>query len=356
MLRVKRFFTGLLKYIILGLIILIGVWYWNNRTVEEEPEAVIPDPVVETIRPELSSIRRVVSSGGVVEPESMVTVLPQVGGRLDELLVEEGDTIDKGELIGKIDTTSYQLQVDQAEAAYISAESSFKRVESLFATGAATKQTYDQTKAQYEAYLSQYELAQLQLSYTEIMAPVSGTVLIRQASEGSLVGPQVPIVTVSDLQKLLVKISIPEIHYDEFTSPGTAVEISLHRPDLPQRVLSGRVVRVAPLIDPATKTFEVTCSLDQPDGITPGMYLDADCVLEEITGVYVLPYATFASEGTLWYVDEKTSTAHQRRISPEASDDVSFVIPAEMRDYLFIIDGQHFLKEGQHVSMTEERE
>ncbi len=352
--RFLRLLLRLIKYVILIGIVLVILWFWKNNMVKEEPVVNVSIPVVRVISPEYSSIKTEVLSGGIVLTESTITILPQVGGRLDELLVEEGDTVKKGDLIGKIDTTSYQLQVDQAKAAYISAESSFKRVENLFNSGAATQQTLDQTRAQYEAYLSQYELAQLQMSYTDIISPVQGTVLIRHATNGELVGPQVPIVTIADLDRLLVSINIPEVYYEQFLDNN--ISVSMRRADFPDRVMDGDIVRVAAFIDPSTKTFEVTCSIDDPQRIIPGMYLEVICLLEQVSDIYVLPFDVFANEGVLWYVDSDTSTAHQARVEPRYTGEDRFSISTEMKDYLFIIDGHHFLKDGQEVLIISERE
>ena len=340
---------GMMKYILLMSATVFGVWYWQTQMNKEPVAAYIPIPVVRVIQPQQKVMESSIVLGGYVEADSIVTVLPQVEGRLDQLLVKEGDMVSPGTLIAVIDKISYQLQADQAESAFVSARSSFERIEKLYTAGAATQQTYDQTKAQYDVCRSQYELAQLQLTYTNIQAPVSGTILIRHASVGELVASQSPIVTIADLDRLRVRVHVPETYYDLFMKKYKQIPIVMRRPDNGKQIISGHMVRVASYIDPKSKSFEAICVIDNPEAVRPGMYLDIFCVLESHPDQYVLPYAAQTSEGIIWYVDPNDSTAHRIQITPLVENDDGFSISQEYRDLLVIIDGQHFLRDRQRV-------
>ncbi len=345
---------GFIKYMLLIAVIFSMVWYWQNYMIPEAETAYIPIPAVKVERPAYGSLQKSITLGGYVEAENMITVLPQVGGQISSLYVEEGDMVASGDLIATIDRTSYQLQVDQAEAAYISAKSSFDRIAKLYDSGAATKQTYDQTKAQYDAYRSQLELAQLQLAYTEVTAPVAGTVLIRHASEGALVGSEVPIVTIADLNRLQVRIHVPEKYYDLFLERSSEIIITMTRPDSTQRMSRGHILRVASYIDVASKSFEVICAIDDPRLVRPGMYVTVNCVLEYYPDQYILPYEALTAEDTVWYVDPESQTAHRLSLKPLVESEDGFSISPEYKERLIIIEGQHFLQDGQTVHIIEE--
>ncbi len=227
---------GVFKYLVLFSLTVFAVWYWQTRMVELPVRVEVPAPVVTVIRAERGDLERELSFRGYVEAESMVTVLPLVGGRLDELSVQEGQRVTDGQIVASIDRTSYQLQLNQAASAFASARSSFERISRLYEQGAVTQQTYDQTKAQYDAMQSQYELAQLQLDHTEVKAPVSGTVLIRHLSAGNLASVQSPIITIADLSRLQVRINVPQEYYDLFSSRYDSIPIRMRR----QMMIRGR--------------------------------------------------------------------------------------------------------------------
>ena len=126
-----------------------------SSRVELPPEA--PPIPVRTMKPRFGDLVKSLRLNAHVESETMVTVLPLVSGILQELPVEVGQPVRKGQIVARIDSQRYDLQLQQAEAAYLSAKSSYERLGQLYRANAATQQSYEQAKGQYEAYSSQYE-------------------------------------------------------------------------------------------------------------------------------------------------------------------------------------------------------
>lgn len=342
-----------IRYIILfAILIAISLFWFLNRSKEvpTSEELIIP---VETIKPIFGSLEKNLVLSGYVKSESVVTVLPKISGTLVNLLVSVGDNVKAGQIIGSIDQSPYILQYDQAKAAYEAAKSAFERVESLFKSGSTSKQNYEQAKAQYDAYKSQYELAKLQLDYTKIVSPVNGVVLFVHSVAGSLVAPQVPIVTVGDLSKLVIEAKIPESYYFLFSKNQYTMEIYFTFPDSVDKRLYGRIKSITPYISPETKTFTVTCSISNPKEILPGMFLNVNFVLDKKENIYYLPVEVLLDNNYAFYIDEKTMKSIKIKLPNLFSNDQYFEVPAEYKDFLFVIDGQHFLKEDQKVNIIE---
>jgi RND family efflux transporter MFP subunit len=340
-----------IKYIALVVVIGALIWFYQTFMIPETREVYIPTPPVEVTKPRLGTLTEQIVLAGYAEAEKLVTVLPQVGGQIGSLYVQEGQRVFSGDLLAVIDRRSMQLQVDQAEAAYRSAESSFNRVKNLYESGAATQQNYDQAKAQYENYRTQYELARLQLEYSNITAPIAGTVLTTHTTEGSQVGPQVPIATIADLSRQQIRVHVPEVYYDLFTQRRDEIRVTIQRPGASGTASTGRVLRVNAYIDAESRSFEAVCSIDRPGDLRPGMYVEVTCLIEEYDDLYILPYQVLVTGNHLWYVDPETGRAHRLQIDPGIETDEGFSIPATYRSYLFIREGQHFLREGQSVHM-----
>ncbi|MBL7006602.1 MAG: efflux RND transporter periplasmic adaptor subunit [Spirochaetia bacterium] len=354
--RRKLKILSILKYILLAAVL----WFVGTivlRLINAPPEIVIrPKPAVIVMYPEYDDIIHSVALTGYIETDTMVTVLPRVSGILEELYVEAGDVVTEGELVALLDTAPLELQMAQAEAAFIAAQSSFKRVEQLYNAKAATKQSYDEAKSQYDLYSSQYELAKIQYDYAAVTSPISGTVMTVHTSAGSLTSPQVPLVTLGDFNDLIVTVRVPEKYYDLFLSRGKSMEIGIKRPDMLEdtsnrEVISGVIESISPYISADSKSFSVKCSLrGAVEKLRPGMYVEVEIIINAYRDVLGLPYKALTAGNSLWYIDDNTGTAQAMEFYPELSSDSFFSIPDEFSDRLFIIDGHHVLLEGQKVS------
>jgi RND family efflux transporter MFP subunit len=348
----RRTAAGIIKYLLVlaGLGGVAALWY-QAQSVESavREEMRIPVRVVE---PRRGPVKRTYQVGGHLESESMVTVLPRIAGSLNELVVDVGERVREGELIARIDDEPYVLTLRQAEAAYLSAKSTFERTEQLYESNATSRQNYEQAKGQYEATKSQFELARLNLAYTEIRAPVSGAVVQRHTSVGNLVGSQVPIVTIADLDNLEVKAAISERYYSSFAADPASIEVTVTIPALDGRRTVGEIVRVSPYVAPQTKSFEVTCALvDPPQLARPGMYVELTFALENRRDVLSVPNEALVGGTTLWYLEGEK--ARKLEIEPGLQTDTVTVVPDSLEGKSILIEGQHFLSDGQPVDVLE---
>ncbi|HEY1921222.1 MAG TPA: efflux RND transporter periplasmic adaptor subunit [Tepidisphaeraceae bacterium] len=178
---------------------------------------------------------------GIVTTDEVI-VSAEIQGRLQQLLVKEGDAVTKGELLAVIQPQEQQAdlayyassrqqmaaQVTQAEADLEIAELTLKRDEPLFKQQAVSAQEYDQArtsveaakarveslKRQTEAAAAQMEKATVQLGYTNILAPITGIVDTRAALQGEVVNPGQAIVTLINLDDLWVRADVEETYID----------------------------------------------------------------------------------------------------------------------------------------------
>ncbi len=320
----------------------------SNSITTDKPDEIKYTPV-KVIRAEKGSLDRTLRLNGYIQSDDIVTIIPFVSGTLEELLVDVGETVSENQVIARIDSRVFDLQLKQAEAAYLGAKSSYERLELLYASNAATRQNYDQAKTQYEAYKSQYELARLQLSYTEIESPINGTVLAIHANQGSIAAPELPVLTVGDLTNLIVKLSIPDRYYELFrTSPD--MRIKIFRPGNEASAAEASIKNISPIISPETRNFEVVCTIDGDKSVfRPGMFVYCLFNVDHAEDVFYLPHKALGPSGTLWYINPQSSTAERIDFAGYFSNNNFFAIPEELAHYDFIIEGQSFLTPGERV-------
>lgn len=327
----------------------IGFRMIVSAQVEAPPE--VPPIPVRTMKPEFGDLVKSLRLNAHVESETMVTVLPFVSGVLQEMAVDIGQHVRKGQLIARIDSQRFALQLQQAEAAYLSAKSSYERLGQLYRANAATQQSYEQAKGQYDAYSSQYELAKIQLDYATVKSPVDGVVLVKHMSAGSIAAPERPLVTIGDLDDLILRARVPERYYEQFSSENDSMRIVIRRAGGGE--YTGRVRSISPFISAETKNFEVSVSLKGSTGVLrPGMFVSLEFELARWPGVYSLPFEAL-SGGKVWRVEG--GKAVSEGFVPTDASDTHFAVPLAWSSRECIIEGQYFAREGSPVSIVAQR-
>ena len=348
----NKILAHVIRFLILALI-LVGLFFGLKYVVSKN-EAVVyepPLPPVECVKPSLRDMDESLELSGYIEAEDFIPVVPFVNGTVEEYFISEGDYVEKDQLIALVDNRPYTLQRAQANAQYTALESSYQRIKNLYEKGAATKQELEMLEAQRDAAAAQLELADLQLSYSEVKAPVSGTVLQAPSAKGSVAGVGHPLAVISDLDNLVVKISIPEKYYSTMKDGMESLRVTVMNPSTMQET-EATVISVADFIDPVSKNFKLTVKLDTNEAnFTPGMYVSVSIVYEEHPDVLVLPKKVQKMDGAIYKYDPETGRALYWDYEPELDDGEWFSVPAEEADSLFIVKGQNLVFDGQSVKL-----
>lgn len=328
-------------------------WFYSTRT---ETVYNRPTTPVEVTKPEIRSIRKTITLQSSVSADSTIPVTPYLDGTILEYYVQEGDWVNEGDVIAKIDPEPYRLQKEQAEAAYTAYESSFERIEKLYKSNAVSQQDYDTIKAQRDAAKAQLELAELQLSYTDVTAHSSGTVLKTISSRGSTAVKGTPIALIADITDLVVNLNLGEKYYGLFTSGDSDLKITVTKPEgdySKSAVTTATVKAVSPYIDSSSRNFKLYLKLDDPSSFRPGMYVKVNITIEEREG-YTIERKVLKLDGSAYYVDEETGTSSYVDLSSAFMNDDYVLLPEGYEDKAFIISGQSSIFSGQAVSIVEE--
>lgn len=338
--------------IFIGLFFLLR-WFYSTRT---ETVYNRPTTPVEVTKAQVRTVKKVVTLSSSVSADSTIPVTPYVDGTILEYLVQEGDYVNEGDVIAKIDPEPYRLQLEQAKAAYLAYESSFERVEKLYASAAVSQQEYDTVKAQRDAYKAQMELAELQLSYTDVTAHASGTVLKTVSSRGSTAAKGTPIALIADITDLVVNLNLGEKYYSLFTGDTSNMMITVTKPESQyagEAVTIASIKAVSPYIDSSSRNFKLYLKLDDPSLFRPGMYVKVSINIEEREG-YTIDRKVLKLDGSAYYVDETTSTAAYVDLSDAFMNDEYVLLPEGLEDKAFIISGQSSIFSGEAVNIVEE--
>jgi RND family efflux transporter MFP subunit len=244
-----------------------------------------------------------------------VQVVPRVNGRLASVAVKLGDSVRRGQMIAKIEDMEVQEQVRQAQAALQVAQATIgqrqadlklattnlERSKSLYDRQLLPKQTFDDTEARHQAAMAQTDLAQAQfeqakarleelkitLSNTIIASPVDGFVGKRFLDEGASVGPNSPVASVVDIRTVRMVANLVE-RDSKRVPPGTSAAVEVDA--FPGEKFQGRVSRVAPVFDPATRTAEMEIEIPNANyRLKPGMYARVQLTVDSNANALTVP-------------------------------------------------------------------
>jgi len=337
-------------------LVLMSFLITKKKAVEEKAENL---PVIKVEKPVYQDLRESVVISGYVEAEAMIPVVPFVSGTITEYPVKAGEYVTKDTVLAKIDDAPFRQQMLQAQAAYLAANSTFSRVENLYKSGSTTQQNYDSVKAQRDASKAQYDLAMLQLDYTEVKAPVDGTVLVADLAKGSVGTQTQPVAVLADLTNQVVRLKVPEKYFDLFTLEKESLLVTITRPAekgmFEDAVTTATIDTIAPYVSPESKNFQVVCHLDEPgERFRPGMYVKVKVTYKLHHNVPVISIKTKKMDGSFYIYNPDTETVQYVESGNYPDDNVNFVVPEEYADSYFVVDGQNIVFDGQKVRLLDD--
>ncbi|MFP4130757.1 MAG: efflux RND transporter periplasmic adaptor subunit [Thiohalospira sp.] len=201
---------------------------------------------------------------GEVEPDSRMVVRAETAGQLAEWAVSRGARVDEGELLARLKMDDRQAKLRQAEARVAGAESDFEATRTMAEDDFTAELQVDVKRAELEAARAELEAVRQDIENTELRAPMAGIVNRRIAERGDFlaVGGQLAEIVVND--PLLAVVRVPQ-HRIREVEPGQEARIRF----LDGSTATGEVTFVAPVADPATRTFRLEATFPNPEGDLP---------------------------------------------------------------------------------------
>jgi membrane fusion protein (multidrug efflux system) len=197
--------------------------------------------------------------------------------------------------------------------------------------------------------------AERELSYTEVRAPVRGTITARLVNVGDQVQIGQQLFDIIDFESLVARIYVPEKNLRELK---TGLPARIFAPAVTDEVLPGSVLRIAPVVDPRSGTVKVTVQVGELPGLRPGLFVDVQLVTAVHEDALLVPKRALVHDGDLVYVYRlgEGRRAERVRVEPVLADR-DFVEPAAAlaTGDTVVVAGQAGLEDGALVELVGER-
>jgi len=307
---------------------------------------------------------------GVVDAIQKADLSFRVQGKLDEILVREGDLVEKDQLLAKLDPTDYQIVLNDRKASYATASANYERAKQLVAKEAISKVEHDKIRAEYATAKANLNAAEQDLIYTTLKATFPGYIAKRHVENFEEVRRKQKIFTLQDTSELEIKVDLPEtlmIQLRRAIDPGKVTK--------PKRVMYAvfdqikdakfplNVKEISTTADKNTRTFQATLKMEQPEGynVLPGMTATVFAevfVSEGGDGVSVLlPLSAVISDpdknATVWIVDDNTMTVSSKPVKAGTITSNHIEVTGLDIGEHVVTAGAAFMREGMKVTLLQ---
>lgn len=255
------------------------------------------------------TVEQTIETSGVIVPKEDITVTAEVSGaRILDVLVEEGQSVTKGQVLARLDAQTIKNQHSQLTAELEKAKDDYDRVFKIKDTGAVSLESVAQKKAAYESLKAQADNAQLNVTRAEIISPAAGVIYKRSVSVGELTQSSEILFKIAAEGKSELEIIIPESSLSKVSSQ-TKSEIFITGRD---KSIPSSIRIISPRIDSLTRTAMVRLALNTSDFIPIGMFGRAKLTLSSQQGL-TLPSSALQQDtkGTFVWISENNVVKRQ---------------------------------------------
>ena len=255
-------------------------------------EHVVEKPKVKVADVKARPVDQIQEYTATVEAEAKNNIAPSSPVRIDQIFVEVGDRVSKGQKLVQMDAANLKqtkLQLDNQEI-------EFNRMDELYKVGGASKSEWDASKMQLDVQRTAYKNL---LENTSLVSPINGVVTARNYDNGDMYSGGNPVLVVEQITPVKLMINVSESYFTQ-VKKGEPVDVKLDV--YGDEIFKGTINLIYPTIDAATRTFPIEIKLDNRDQrVRPGMFARATLNFGTAENVVVPDLAIAKQASPSWW-------------------------------------------------------
>ena len=314
----------------------------------ETVEVTVADPTVSVAQVFVREVPQEAVYTSTVQAYVKNNIAPQMAGRITKINVEIGDFVKEGQILAEID----KAQLLQAQLQLQNQEVELQRLKSLYEEGGLSQSDYDAIQMQYNVLKTQVENL---VENTTLRSPINGVVTARNYDVGDMYAMSMPIFTVEQIVPVKLLVGVSETDYSK-VKKGDSVVVTADA--IPGKTFYGKVNRIYPTVDPATRTFTVEVKIDNNyKTLRPGMFVRATINFGTNTNVVIPDVAVVKQQGSgerFVYVLNADNTVTYKKVVLGRRMGAEYEVLEGLEDGdRIVIGGQIRLKDGVKVIVNE---
>ena len=296
-------------------------------------------------------IERLVMTSRELEAEQQVKVVSKTANRVVQLMVEEGDQVAQDQLLARLEDDTQRTALSKAENQAAKSREEFERQKKLHTQELISDQIFRDARYDLKQLELSVEDATRELAYTEIRAPIAGTITSRLIKLGDEISNGQHLFDIVDFNSIVARLYVPE---KELGVLELYQEVRVTATAFPDQAFNAHVLRISPIIEANSGMVKVTVAFKKIGLLRPGMYVDAGIVVETKSDAVLIPKRALAFDGDQLYVFRLKDDRKVERIRLKTGLDDAFWV--ESLDQItpqdqIVIAGQTGLKDGSLVRL-----
>ncbi|WP_459939155.1 efflux RND transporter periplasmic adaptor subunit [Desulfonatronum parangueonense] len=343
---------GLKTWVIVGILVLVIVWiasgvFFREEEAEQEVGPVERRTTVAVRQMDAQPVERLLVLHGDLQPEQVVMVRAETGGRIENWHVQLGAAVEVGDMLAQLEVSERRAQLRQAQARLNVAEKQLQATRQLVADGFEAEIQLETATAEMEAAQSDLAAIEEEIGRTRIRAPIAGRIDQRVAERGDFVSTGDEVARIVDNDPLRAMVQVPQ-HSIGRVTVGLPARVNVLR----HGTVEGEVTFVSTLADPATRTFRIEVEVPNPDQRLPaGTSAEVEIPTEEVLAHQVSPAVIGLDDdgriGVKTVDDDDTVRFHVIEVVRAGREGVWVTgLPERSR---IITVGQGFVRAGEEV-------
>lgn len=281
-----RIIIYLLVFLLIGLLVYHKITAPKQDSVSQNPGKPSGPSLVNAVIIKARKLDNDIAASGSVLANEEAELRSEINGKITGIFFHEGSKVSKGELLVKINDADLQAQLHKSQLMLQLAQDKVNREKKLLSINGISQEEYDQNVNAMTTTQADIELLKAQIAKTEIHAPFSGVVGLKNISEGNFVTPTTLIAAIQQLEPVKIDFSVPE-KYEGMFIVGSPSFFAIQGSD---KQYNAKIYAIEPKVDMATRTIKVRALCDNKDGtVLPGAFVEVHLPLKEIGNAIMVP-------------------------------------------------------------------